>query len=74
MNDHSPHQPATGPSCPLLCGSVSLVRWLLARCSHASRAAGMIVAALLFAASYNAAQPLGICSLPGDGHARRKGG
>jgi len=51
-------------SCPLVCGSVSLVRWFLARLPHASRAAALAALALILAAVSNAAHPLGLRWLP----------
>ncbi len=53
-----------GPSCPLVCGSISLIRWGVRRFPHAARAAGLLVLALLLGAACNAANPLGIRWLP----------
>jgi len=64
MKEHPPHERHSVASCPLVCGSVSLVRWAVARFPHASRAAALAALALLFAAIANAAHPLGIRWLP----------
>ena len=53
-----------GPSCPVVCGTVSLVRWLYGRFPQAARAAGLAVLAPLLAMSYNALNPLGMRWLP----------
>jgi rhodanese-related sulfurtransferase len=48
----------------LVCGGAAILSWFVARFPHTARAAALIVVALLFAASYNAAQPLGLPWLP----------
>jgi rhodanese-related sulfurtransferase len=50
----------TRPSCPLVCGSISLIRWCISRFPQAARAAALVAAALIIAAAYNAADPMGI--------------
>ena len=60
--------PAPAPasvSCPLVCVSASLLRWLFARFPYASRAAALAALALLLAALANAAHPLGLRWRPG---------
>lgn len=56
---------APAASCPLVCGPVALVQWLLPRFPHAVRAAVIVVSALVLAAVANALNPLGIGWLPG---------
>ena len=55
---------APAVSCPLICGPIALVRWLLPRFPHAVRAAVILASALLLAAIVNALNPLGIRWLP----------
>ena len=47
-------------ACPLICAPTALLRWLLPRFPHAARAALLILGALLLAALFNVANPLGI--------------
>ncbi len=64
MTDDSPHDEPGPASCPLVCGSVSAVRWTLTRFPWASRAGALVAVALLLAAIANAAHPLGLRWLP----------
>jgi len=64
MKEHPRRQRHSTVYCPLVCGSVSLVRWAVKRFPHASRAATLAALALLLAASANAVHPLGLRWLP----------